>query len=61
MVVKEIITCGKCGYKIVLFDGDKMLENSRCRMCGGQLEIPAEYVVSLNRKNVDRGNQVLVL
>jgi hypothetical protein len=42
-------------------DGDKMLENSRCRLCGGPLEIPAEYIVSLNRRSIDRGNQVLVL
>ena len=61
MVVKEIITCVKCGYKIVLFSGDKMLENSRCRLCGGPLEIPAEFVMSLNRKNVDREDHMIVL
>jgi len=50
MVVKETITCGKCGNKILLFEGEKMMENSRCRLCGSPLEIPAEYVLSFNRK-----------
>ena len=50
MVVKETITCGKCGNKIMLFEGEKMMENSRCRLCGSPLEIPAEYVLSFNRK-----------
>lgn len=51
MALKQIIRCDHCGNEIKLYEGEKLLENTRCRLCGRQLTIPEGFRAHLyNRK-----------
>lgn len=50
MALRQIIRCGSCGNEIKLYEGEKLLENTRCRLCGRQLAIPEGFRIHLYKK-----------
>ena len=50
MALKKIIKCSTCGNEIILFVGEKLLENTKCRLCSQPLPIPEEYKAPLYGK-----------
>ena len=54
MAVRQKITCSSCGNDIRLYEGEKLLENTKCRICRQQLTIPEEYRVYLIKKKKEQ-------
>jgi ribosomal protein S27E len=50
MAPRQTIRCDSCGNEIKLYEGEKLLENTRCRLCGRQLAIPEEFRIHLYKK-----------
>lgn len=50
MALRQIIRCNSCGNEIKLYEGEKLLENTKCRLCGRQLSIPEGFKAHLYRK-----------